>query len=382
MTASEHEDDEVTWSPDRHCLALDGVRGLAILAVTLYRLCKELEPTSHPMIAAIRRIAPIGERGVDLFFVLSGFLITGILLRSKGRPNYFRNFVVRRALRIFPLYFLSLVVGLWIIPRVFNIQAFDLPRAEQLYLWTYLTNVRMSWSNAWCFGPFDHFWSLAVEEHFYFVWPAVILFLSIKRLTAVCVGTIAIVAVARTFAAYNSNLDVAVDVFTFFRVDALAMGALLLITLSASRSHARLLRIALLVVVAILPVMIGIALTGKRLLGIPHTLCPLFFMAAMAVLLLSSKRSILARIFENFSLRFLGKYSYGMYVAQLPLVTLLPLSVFSNWLPSNPIAQSALYVASMFGLITCIAACSFHLLESHFLALKRYFDEQGREATT
>jgi peptidoglycan/LPS O-acetylase OafA/YrhL len=115
----------LAWKPDTHCLALDGIRGSAILVVTLYRLCKELDPEAHPVLATIRRFAPIGERGVDLFFVLSGFLITGILLRTKNGPNYFRNFMTRRVLRIFPLYFLNLVVGLLVIPNLFSTKAFD-----------------------------------------------------------------------------------------------------------------------------------------------------------------------------------------------------------------------------------------------------------------
>ena len=186
MTAAKHDNSVsgFAWSPNKHCLALDGVRGFAILAVTIYRICKELAPNSHPVVAFIQRITSPGMRGVDLFFVLSGFLITGILLYSKGRPNYFRNFMVRRALRIFPLYFLSLFLGLWIIPSVFSTHVFDMPRAEQFYLWTYTSNIRMSWLNGWCFGPFDHFWSLAVEEHFYLVWPAVVLFLSVRGLAA------------------------------------------------------------------------------------------------------------------------------------------------------------------------------------------------------
>ncbi len=96
-------------------------------------------------------------------------------------------------------------------------------------------------------------------------------------------------------------------------------------------------------------------------------------MAAMAVLLTGRKRSLFTMITESYPLRFLGKYSYGMYVVQLPLVTLLPFVATTPWLPSDPIAQSATYVISLFGLITCVAIASFHLLESHFLRLKRFF---------
>ncbi len=113
MTEVNSDNSKLAWAPNTHCLALDGVRGFAILVVTIYRICKELDPSSHPLVAAIHRATAPGTRGVDLFFVLSGFLITGILLRSKGKPNYFRNFIVRRALRIFPLYFLTLFIGLW-----------------------------------------------------------------------------------------------------------------------------------------------------------------------------------------------------------------------------------------------------------------------------
>ncbi len=382
MIAAKHDYSGLAWSPNTHCLALDGVRGFAILIVTLYRLCKEIDPSSHPALAMIRRFAPIGERGVDLFFVLSGFLITGILLHSKDKPNYFRNFIVRRALRIFPLYFLSLVIGLWIIPRVFDTHVFDMPRAEQFYLWTYTSNIRMSWLNVWCFGPFDHFWSLAVEEHFYFVWPAVVLFLSVRALRATCIGTVAVVAIARSFASMNSNWDTAVDVLTFFRVDALAMGALLAIALNSPISHARIRSIAWIVTLALFPLLIGVALTGNRFLSIPNTLCPLFFMAAMAILLTSTKRSMFAKIFEWLPLRFLGNYSYGMYVVQLPLVTLLPITAYTQWLPSDPISQNTIYVAVMFVLITCLAVLSFHLLESHFLILKKFFDNRGGGTTT
>lgn len=149
------------WSAGTHCLALDGLRGLAILIVTLYGLCKELDPSSHLALALVKSDSSIGGRGVDLFFVLSGFLITDILIRTKSKLNYFRNFIVRRSLRIFQLYFSSLAIGFWLIPTWLAGTSFEKVRYEQAYLWTYTSNIRASWLNDWCFGPFDHFWSLA-----------------------------------------------------------------------------------------------------------------------------------------------------------------------------------------------------------------------------
>src|SRR5690349_19538707 len=85
---------------------LDGVRGLAILMVLFYHtLIRADNLTSSDFLHALTSPARIGWAGVDLFFVLSGFLITSILLSTKAKPNYFKNFYVRRILRIFPLYY-------------------------------------------------------------------------------------------------------------------------------------------------------------------------------------------------------------------------------------------------------------------------------------
>ena len=361
------------WSPEAHCLALDGIRGFAILIVTLYRVCKELDPSSHPLIGLVCRIAPLGGRGVDLFFVLSGFLITGILLRSKGKPKYFRNFIARRSLRIFPLYFLSLAIGLWAIPRSLGGHLFERARMEQAYLWTYTSNVRISWLNEWCFGPFDHFWSLAVEEHFYFVWPVIVLILSTKRLGWFCALTVIAVAIARSVAETFQSLDIAVDVLTVFRIDALCLGALLAVIMQSSIRHDRIRSGAIIAAILSLGTLIAVVLLGSRMFGLPALLCRLIFMAGIAFILLSPRTSILLRVFESAMLRFLGKYSYGMYVVQLPLVTLVPAASLVSLLPSNPIAFGLIYVAGMFACITFTAFLSFHLFESHFLKLKKWF---------
>jgi peptidoglycan/LPS O-acetylase OafA/YrhL len=361
------------WKPDAHCLALDGIRGLAILAVTLYRLCKELDPEAQPVLATIRRFAPVGERGVDLFFVLSGFLITGILLRTKSQPHYFRNFMMRRVLRIFPLYFLSLVVGLLVVPNLFSTKAFDLASREQLYLWTYTSNLRMAWVNEWCFGAFDHFWSLAVEEHFYLIWPAVVLFLTRRHLAYFCIAIIVGVGIARTITAMDSRFDIAVSVATYFRADGLSFGALLALLLTSAMDKKAIRRAAWITIAVLLPVLAGVAVSGKRLLEIPSTLCPAICFAGMAIVLLSHRHAALVKLFEWRWLRALGKYSYGMYVIQLPMVTLIPMALVTNVLPTEPLLQAAIYIACMLALIYFFALASFQCFESHFLRLKALF---------
>ena len=215
------------WNPGQHCLELDGVRGIAIVGVTLYRYVKELDPAGSPALAIARDFLSVGELGVELFFVLSGFLITGILLNTKSKNGYFRNFIARRALRIFPLYFATLLVCLFIIPSLLSTKIFDLPSSNQFYLWTYMPNLYMAWENSWCFGPLDHFWSLAVEEHFYLLWPFAVYFLTLKALLRVSVAIAIGVGIIRTFVSMRPEWTVAVDVLTVFRCDALCMGAIL-----------------------------------------------------------------------------------------------------------------------------------------------------------
>src|SRR5690242_3161095 len=116
-----------------------------------------------------------GVLGVDLFFVLSGFLITGLLLDAKGKPHYFRNFYARRTVRIFPLYYLVLFLLLVVLPAVIAVPpALAHARREQAWLWTYTSNFYIASKASWALGYVSHFWSLAIEEHFYLLWPLVV----------------------------------------------------------------------------------------------------------------------------------------------------------------------------------------------------------------
>src|SRR5262245_10664845 len=160
-----------------HIPALDGIRGIAILLVLLFHFGQYGHGLPYPAVFVdklFHRICQIGWVGVDLFFVLSGFLITGILYDSKGRNHYFRNFYVRRCLRILPLYYFSLILFLIVLPKLFPLHTgFRSLRQDSFWYWTYLSNVRVAYRGWDSFGVLDHFWSLAVEEQFYLLWPIV-----------------------------------------------------------------------------------------------------------------------------------------------------------------------------------------------------------------
>src|SRR5438045_2849128 len=159
---------------------LDGVRGLAILGVMALHFVGTIAPT-NVLERALAKAAGYGVWGVDLFFVLSGFLITGILYDSKASSRYLRDFYMRRALRIFPLYYGVLFVLFVLIPRDMLSRVdpqLGAARDLQVWVWPYLTNVYLGAGQTWSIPYISHFWSLAIEEHFYLVWPFVILLLS------------------------------------------------------------------------------------------------------------------------------------------------------------------------------------------------------------
>ena len=199
-----------------HMPQLDGLRACAVMAVMAYHFL----PAWNLNLGAIL--------GVKLFFVLSGFLITGILLRSReaaenagqSAGTTLRQFYIRRILRIFPLYYFVIGIAL-----VLNLE----PVREILpWLLTYTLNIHMA-NQGWFVDKFAHFWSLAIEEQFYLVWPWLILFAPKKLLLPV---TIAFILTAPLYRAYEMLIGMhglASFIFTPSCLDSLCMGALVAI---------------------------------------------------------------------------------------------------------------------------------------------------------
>src|SRR6267378_3336101 len=184
---------EVDRSLERgHILALDGLRGIAILLVVACHFVSNLHISAAGPAWVLVAIAHAGWAGVDLFFVLSGFLITGILVDARGSSSYFKAFYARRALRILPAYY-GFLFAIFIVLPLLNLGAGDnymLARQHQGWYWLHLTNIMMAIGEIPGRGPYPNtlFWSLAVEEQFYFIWPAIVALCSTNTLRKVCIA--------------------------------------------------------------------------------------------------------------------------------------------------------------------------------------------------
>jgi peptidoglycan/LPS O-acetylase OafA/YrhL len=370
------------WGERQHVPALDGLRGLAIIVVMVFHFLPydpgDLHPAAkaHPSIRYMLLGAHAGQTGVDLFFVLSGFLITGILLDTRNHPRYFTNFYGRRTVRIFPLYYGVIFFTLFLpmIVRMMLGQPVTEDQQNQWWLWLYLTNVAVFLGvNV----PAMHFWSLAVEEHFYLVWPGVVYMLNPRRLAVACVGNIlAAIGIRAVLASYG------LDTFylTPCRMDVLGFGGLLAIASSrygGLAGAARAARWGLLVVVAaLIPVYLQKSGEADTLvLTMKHTLLAGFYSLLLIAAVGAAPGTAIHRFFTSRVIRSFGKYSYGLYVYHgllRPLILdYLPLSESAAVVPFLLSALWRLMIAT--AVCYAVSWVSWHVYEKQFLKLKRYF---------
>jgi peptidoglycan/LPS O-acetylase OafA/YrhL len=364
---------------------LDGVRGLAILAVLLYHgVLYSGSRSSHFIDQSLRDLVSFGWAGVDLFFVLSGFLITGILLDSRTSPTYYRSFYARRVLRIFPLYFACLAGFIFVLPLVGRWDSMvEAVRQNQFWYWTYLVNWRIGlqgWSE---FFELGHFWSLAVEEQFYMVWPFVVLTFRPATLAKICIACVVGALALRVWLVF-SGYPIGAYVLTPCRLDALSLGALLAIGVRNPASHAILARFAPRVLVVCFVAIASIFVlnrsfwpTGAFTLTLGLSIVALASASLMATLLFRPEARWLAGFFRSSPMRFLGKYSYGIYVIHHPVIIMLGRSRLggAEWrqFGDTEIMGQLLAVTLGIGLSVGLALTSWYLLETPFLRLKSKF---------
>jgi peptidoglycan/LPS O-acetylase OafA/YrhL len=384
-----------------HVPVLDGIRGLAILLVLVTHLTAF--GGTHAFDVWFNYLAWYGWIGVDLFFVLSGYLITGILLDSRTSSHYFKNFYARRVLRIFPLYYAVVTLSLVVLPGVLpaaQAERFGRIAGDEPYYWLYLQNFAIARAGQTRHGVLDVTWSLAIEEQFYLVWPAVVYVCSPRALKRLCAALFAVAFVARWIAYRELHLaPFSVYVLTPCRLDALATGALLAVRarepggLAALVPSARRLGLAAgaaalaLVVIERLAGVVTVYDPGwgpvSILVGFP--LVALAFGSLLVLVVEAPAASRLHRAFASRPMRFFGAYSYGIYLVHLPVRALVadkvygpafraPRHAFLNVGGTEILGQLLFYPLALAAILP-VAWLSYHLYEKQFLKLKRYFGD-------
>ena len=360
---------------------LDGVRGLAIGLVLLCHGTLYFRPESALQFA-LQKVTGIGWIGVDLFFVLSGFLITGVLLKLP-RERFFRTFYMRRTLRIFPIYYLFLALFFLGLPALINVHrdpwVSDLIH-QQAVFWLYIQNWMFSYVGQFPGSSYlDHFWSLAIEEQFYVVWPALVFVLNRRLLLRLCPLLIALALLLRVQFLMDGSSWVAVYVNTLTRMDTLICGALLrllyesrLSLLQAARHWLVALAAFLLLVVATLAVAQLDFSRGVGTQTVGYLAIALLF-ALLIHFTLQSHGGLLQRLFERRWLVALGKYSYGIYILHWPILYFLyGHSGFYLWAADafgNLIGLVLTFTVGVGGTLG-LAALSWHFFEAPILRLR------------
>jgi peptidoglycan/LPS O-acetylase OafA/YrhL len=375
-----------TSSPDKgtkrvgtrqHYLALDGLRGAAVLAVFLYHFGGGSHaPTTLP-VRLYLIVVHSGWLGVDLFFVLSGFLITGILYDTAHKDSRIKNFYARRALRIFPLFY-GVLFGFLLLTPVLHLHW----QAGHAFYFLYLYNM-MPWlaPNLGSPGPammLNHFWSLSVEEQFYLLWPFVVWFVPDRRkLLWIAVALMAFALGSRLYIVlYVGTQDTMLGLLQT-RADSLLFGAAVAL-LVRGPSGRSLPATPVAIVSGLLSLLVlwrgQISFHHSQLIGtVGYTTIGIFF--SCIVYWAQTEENWVTRIFSASFLRFFGRYSYGLYVYQgLLMIFIIPYVHTVQRLVHSEAIGGVLFIFLALGLLVSISMLSFHLFEEPILRLKKHFN--------
>ncbi|MFI5202148.1 MAG: acyltransferase family protein, partial [Candidatus Kapaibacterium sp.] len=321
---------------ETHFSALDGLRGLAALMIVAHHSALSYSMTNAFDKAYLRATSPLWI-GVDLFFVLSGFLITNILLDTRRSSNYFRAFYGRRFVRIFPLYYSYLIAFFILLPALGITLSPDVIRM-QAWEWTYTANIYNGF-HIFQDANIEHFWTLAIEEQFYLLWPLIIFYTSEKHLKRGVIAVFLFLPPLR-WACFEAGLSQAfIYNFTVTHSDGLILGGLISIVfregmvdkLTSDANQSKIRVLDRIVVGMFLVISVGYyfvlgnhqfvfnmstwPLSGQCI-GITLISLPMAYLVLRAV---SPIPNLLQRAVSMKYLRSIGKYSYALYVLHAPI---------------------------------------------------------------
>lgn len=368
---ADRDSNEIFYHPE-----LDVLRFFAFLAVFLHHgLPREaslyiqngLSPAATDLVLAVKEA---GAYGVDLFFALSAYLITELLLREHAKRGTFSisRFYIRRALRIWPLYFVFLGLTVFVIPTIFSDERFG-----PMYIVSFALFFG-NWVSAAYGLPFSvasPLWSISVEEQFYIAWPLLLLLFGVNRIKQLAIVLLAIALGTRIFLAAYGAQHPAVWCNTLARLDPIALGAILAFVLRGRAPQIK---------TAVRVLMIGLAFVGFLLVAKyleqdgPTSIATYGVTALASIMLLIAVLRSDAQVlrFPPFTgLVYLGRISYGLYVFHLLAIALTKQVMFIPLLGIQVNFEIRLLLS--FLLTVSFAAVSYMFLEQPFLKLKERF---------
>jgi peptidoglycan/LPS O-acetylase OafA/YrhL len=348
--------------------ALDGLRGLAILLVVVYHNFGFID------------VFFFGWLGVDLFFVLSGFLITDILLRSLGKKDYLKNFYIRRILRIFPLYYLCLILFLIVVPRLNMSLNVDYYRDNQVWLWTYLQNWLFIFKDGGQTQALHHLWSLGVEEQFYLIWPLAILVIKKPKHLLLILGIVLISVISLRYILWIYKIETLAyfNLYTFSRVDGICIGSMLALVVKIAPKF---LEKSTTVIVLILAGFNFLFYFFNRYYDFTFPYLAIVGYTTFAILFallvnegIGGRNKLINFIFNNPLMKFFGRISYGLYIYHWP-VYLLARATLQKWSANNVAFINPQILAAFLSLCIAIliSIISYRYFESIFFKWKQKF---------
>ena len=347
--------------------SLDGVRGFASLLVITHHNFHYISILNY------------NQFGTDLFFVLSGFLITTLLLNTKRTKSALANFYMRRALRVFPLYYISLYIFLILLPKIDAIPLqFQYYKENQIWLWVFLQNWLYIFKDPNPFSALNHLWSMVIEEQFYLFWPLIIFILpKLKNLLAFVISFYILFIISRILIWFLHIEGLAYyNLFSFTKIDGLFIGCIVALLHNKQSNFINNHYFKIITTLAFFNLSF-LAIDLYFNLGLPYfAFCGYISFSVLFGLLINflirSETRVFHRLFNIQLLKTLGKISYGTYIFHWPLYLLVS-PMIKNLFSKLIIDSIATIIASIIMTFVAylIGYLTFHLIEIKFLKLSR-----------
>jgi peptidoglycan/LPS O-acetylase OafA/YrhL len=350
--------------------ALDGLRGIGCLLVVVY----------HDFWFLQKQLF-FGWLAMDIFFVLSGFLITDILLNTMGRENYLKNFYARRILRVFPLYYTSLIIFILILPHVNNLPfRLDYFVSHQAYFWLFLQNWVLIFDSPNQQTALNHLWSMAVEEQFYLLWPLLVAFIRKPKNLLLLVGALLLgFSVFRFWLWFRHVEGLAYyNFYLFTRIDGICIGCM--VALLQKINYRFLGNFMGVLVLAFAGLNFIFYFINKQFNdSFPYLGLIGFSTFSMVFGLLvyditNRRDGFFSKIFDINFLKFIGRISYGTYIFHWPIYLLINGAVSKAVSPLLSGQSNMLFTSTVATVVAYVAGyLSYRYFESYFLNMKKNF---------